>query len=92
MPKQRVRQARTFGRIFRKGQALIFPFHDSIALASACLEPVLVEHRDVAAPRIDIPRTLQLSRNFRDALAANAEHCGNEFLRRWSSNSEPFRN
>ena len=45
------------------------------------LQPRAVEHRDAAARIADQAQLLQLQRAFGDALAAHAQHVGDQFLR-----------
>ena len=52
----------------------------AVALARALLQSVAIEHRDVAARVTYQVDLLQLARGFGHALAAHAEHAGDQLL------------
>ena len=61
-------------------QSLEFSFDDGVTLARARFESVTIQNCDSAASIFDEPCALQVSRGFRHALAAHAQHIGDELL------------
>lgn len=71
--------AQTVGRQIGQ-QACGFVAHYGVALAAQLFELGPVDHGDVASAVLDHSQALQLAGGFGDALAAHAEHVGDQFL------------
>src|SRR3954470_20149142 len=65
----------------RRKEAHGFAAHHFVALADFCFQPRAIEHGDFAPAVLDDALLLQLARGLRHALAAHAEHVGDQLLR-----------